>query len=73
MLQADLEKARQSFVMTTELHLTYLCVPVTEAINPVWRTLDTFVSQLRVRFLYGLPSAPAWFPPPTLLESQTGG
>lgn len=32
-IKADLEKARSQFVMTTELHLTYLCVPILEEIN----------------------------------------
>ncbi|PRW44411.1 helicase and polymerase-containing TEBICHI isoform X1 [Chlorella sorokiniana] len=31
-LKDDLERARRSFVMTTELHLTYLCVPPAQAV-----------------------------------------
>ncbi len=32
LLQDDLERARRSFVMTTELHLTYLCVPPAQTV-----------------------------------------
>lgn len=54
-MQADLEKARESFVMTTELHLTYLCVPVMEDIAPDWGRFYETVSRLQARV--GLLSA----------------
>ncbi len=49
LLQADLERARESFVMTTELHLTYLCVPVMEDITPDWGRFYEMVRRLQVR------------------------
>ena len=47
-MQADLARARASFVMTTELHLTYLCVPATEeGLAPSWKLLYDIASNLR--------------------------
>ena len=33
--------------MTTELHLTYLCVPATEGLAPSWKLLYDIASNLR--------------------------
>ena len=38
-IRDDLARARESFVLTTELHLTYLCIPATEDIQPDWPRL----------------------------------
>ncbi|KAL4428417.1 hypothetical protein ABPG75_002506 [Micractinium tetrahymenae] len=46
-LKEDLARARQSFVMTTELHLTYLCVPITETIAQLdWKRFEAMLSTL---------------------------
>lgn len=46
-IKADLERARESFVMTTELHLTYLCVPVMEDITPDWARFYETIRRLQ--------------------------
>lgn len=47
--QEDLARARQSFVMTTELHLTYLCVPVTETVAVLdWKRFESMLGTLSV-------------------------
>jgi hypothetical protein len=47
--QEDLARARQSFVMTTELHLTYLCVPVNEALAFLdWKKFEVMLGTLSV-------------------------
>jgi DNA polymerase theta len=33
-IRADLSRAREAFVLTTELHLAYLCVPVNDLVIP---------------------------------------
>lgn len=49
-MQDDLARARQSFVMTTELHLTYLCVPVTESLAFLdWKKFEVMLGTLSVR------------------------
>jgi hypothetical protein len=55
-LQDDLARARQSFVMTTELHLTYLCVPITETVGLDWKRFENMLGTLQVR--WGLPGWP---------------
>ncbi|EFN55218.1 hypothetical protein CHLNCDRAFT_52598 [Chlorella variabilis] len=46
-LKDDLARARQSFVMTTELHLTYLCVPVTESLAFLdWKKFEVMLGTL---------------------------
>ena len=61
--QKDLEKARESFVMTTELHLTYLCVPITESVGLAtvhdWRSFQTMLGTLGVRGAGWGPRRPA--------------
>ena len=47
-LRNDLERARLSFVLTTELHLTFLCVPVTEALNVDWMRFCNMMGGLHV-------------------------
>lgn len=48
-VQDDLERARQSFVMTTELHLTYLCVPITETVAMLdWKRFEAMLGTLTV-------------------------
>lgn len=47
-LRRDLERARQSFVLTTELHLTFLCVPVTEALTVDWMRFCNMMGGLQV-------------------------
>lgn len=47
--QDDLSRARQSFVMTTELHLTYLCVPVSSAVAWLdWARFSNMLNTLTV-------------------------
>eukprot|EP00967_Tisochrysis_lutea_P135774 scaffold241370_cov15-Tisochrysis_lutea.AAC.1 len=39
LIRADLQRAREQFVMSTELHLTYLVVPANNYdITPNWKT-----------------------------------
>ena len=45
-IQNDLARAQEGFIMSTELHLTYLCVPVTEDIQPDWRAFYLMVDRL---------------------------
>ena len=47
-LQEDLERARESFVLTTELHLTYLCVPITTVLPMDWKRLARILGHLNV-------------------------
>lgn len=50
--QDDLARARQSFVMTTELHLTYLCVPVGAGVAYLdWARFQNMLGTLTVRAL----------------------
>jgi hypothetical protein len=53
-VQDDLARARQSFVMTTELHLTYLCVPITETVGLDWKRFENMLGTLQVRDWAGL-------------------
>lgn len=46
-IRDDLARARESFVLTTELHLTYLCVPATEDIQPDWSRLLKMTQELK--------------------------
>lgn len=49
--QEDLARARQSFVMTTELHLTYLCVPLNDLVASLdWKKFDVMLNSLTVRW-----------------------
>ena len=52
-LQRDLEKARESFVLTTELHLTYLCVPANQTVafsdQDAWLRFQNMLGTLTVR------------------------
>ena len=47
-IRADIARARQSFVLTTELHLAYLCVPATEdkSINYQWQRFEFLMKKL---------------------------
>jgi hypothetical protein len=47
-IRSDIARARQSFVLTTELHLAYLCVPVTEDknINYQWQRFELLLKNL---------------------------
>lgn len=47
-VRSDLARARESFVLTTELHLTYLCVPPTESLAPRWDVLYALLNKLQV-------------------------
>lgn len=47
-VQRDLEKAREGFVMTTELHLTYLITPLKEDLNPNFQVFYDIWSKLQV-------------------------
>lgn len=72
----DLVRARAGMVLTTELHLAYLCVPVTEELEPDWRTLAHTVNSLQARGLSGLFKKPwggrAWRPPCTQVVFLAG-
>lgn len=47
--QADLTRARESFVLTTELHLTYLCVPITDTVAFLdWKKFHAMLGTLNV-------------------------
>ena len=43
-IKEDLERARDALVLSTDLHLTYLCVPVSDDIAPNWKHLEDIVS-----------------------------
>ncbi|KAG7674872.1 hypothetical protein KSW81_002382 [Nannochloris sp. 'desiccata'] len=47
-IRSDIARARQSFVLTTELHLAYLCVPATEdkSINFQWQRFELLLKNL---------------------------
>jgi hypothetical protein len=48
-VQEDLARARQSFVLTTELHLTYLCVPVNDTVAFLdWKKFEVMLGTLTV-------------------------
>ncbi|KAL4522889.1 hypothetical protein Ndes2526A_g07618 [Nannochloris sp. 'desiccata'] len=50
-IRSDIARARQSFVLTTELHLAYLCVPATEdkSINFQWQRFELLLKNLPPR------------------------
>ena len=47
--------------MTTELHLTYLCVPITETVGLDWKRFENMLGTLQVRgFGWGGAGWPGW-------------
>lgn len=81
--QADLQRARECIVLTSDLHLTFLCVSPTDDLIPDWRRLLQLVNSLqacrrsnlleRLAFGHFLPSLRhlmAWSKP---ITAPTGG
>lgn len=51
LIRQDLQRARESLVLSTELHLTYLCVPVSDDVIPNWQHLHEIIhNHLSVSF-----------------------
>jgi DNA polymerase theta len=51
-IMADLNRAREALVLASDLHLTYICVPLNEDIHVDWQRLLQIVNALSVRNLF---------------------
>uniref|UniRef100_A0A1D1ZPM1 DNA polymerase theta-like helix-turn-helix domain-containing protein n=1 Tax=Auxenochlorella protothecoides TaxID=3075 RepID=A0A1D1ZPM1_AUXPR len=48
LLQRELGAARESLILTSQLHIAYLCVPLDWSIQPNWQALHQFMISARV-------------------------